>query len=384
MRTDDRVVEVLRRLISMNTVSDRSTIEITDYIAEYLENAGFSIDRMLYERAGVKKVNLIASKGEGSPILALSGHMDTVPFNATDWKNLDPLQLTERSGKWYGRGTCDMKGFLAIAMVAGSNISSLELCRAFALVFTSDEEVGCIGAKELVKERGAVADMCIIGEPTDLMPFILHKGYMYVRIELQGKRGHSSRPDEGLNVIERALPTVLKRINSFRDALRQIRDERLEPPYPTLNTGVVSTGENAAKNIIPNKCVIELDMRPVPGQDVEEIMHSFRRYVTDDEEFVNGVSIRIDYARMPTSPLEVDPNDEVVRAVSEEFGFEACSTSFNTEGGVFRSAGMRSVICGPGSIQQAHQPNEYLHGRYLTEETVQGYSNVIRNICKRR
>lgn len=373
-------VELAKKLISFNTVSNESTQDISDFISNYLEDHGFLIKRHYYELKGVKKVNVIAKKGNGHPRLAFSGHMDTVPFDISKW-NTDPLELTLMGNKYYGRGACDMKGFLAIAMKAGAKIKSSELKKPFALIFTSDEEVGCIGAKKLVKDKGKIADMIVIGEPTELAPFILHKGYMFICVELFGKRGHSSRPDDGFNVIELALSSVLKKIEMFKKHLMAIQDERLEPPFPTLNVGVVTTGDNSAKNIIADYCRLELDLRPVPGQDVQELFHTFSNFITNNSDEMNGVRIKVSYGRAPTFPMETDRESLIVREVEKISGEKATSTSFNTEGGVFNSTGAHSVIYGPGSIEQAHKVNEFIHGHYFSDKNVRKYFNLIHTIC---
>ena len=377
---NQEVSTVLRRLVAMSTVSHESTLEIAGFISEYLEGSGFSIEHHKYNLQGVKKVNVIARKGGYNLRLALAGHMDTVPFDSAQWRT-NPLELTKVGDKWFGMGTCDMKGFLAIAMVVGSRISADELKHPFGLVFTSDEEVGCIGAKNLVRDNGCVSDMFIIGEPTEFKPFTLHKGYMYLKIELFGKRGHSSCPTEGLNVVEQALPNVLKKIKDFKQHLGEIRDIRLDPPYPTLNIGVLSTGKNSAKNIIADYCCIELDIRPIPGQDVPEVFHAFTAYITDEKFETNGVEVKVGYGRAPTVPMETPSESIVVREVERVSEHIACSTSFNTEGGVFNSSGAESVICGLGSIHQAHKPNEFVHEDYLTDLMVEKYIEIIKNIC---
>ncbi|MEK9151514.1 MAG: acetylornithine deacetylase [Patescibacteria group bacterium] len=380
------VIDVLRRLIGMNTVSHRSTREIADFVCNYLEPFGFTIEQHVYrlkdveKKADVEKVNVIARKGGDDLHLALAGHMDTVPFKQDEWRT-DPLELTKMGDKWFGRGTCDMKGFLALAMIAGSRISVSQLKRPFGLVFTSDEEVGCIGAKKLIRDKGRVAEMYIIGEPTEFQPFILHKGYMYISIELRGKGGHGSRPADGINAVERGLLPILGKIEKFKRHLGDIVDIRLDPPYPTLNIGVVSTGENSAKNMIADYCRVELEIRPVPGQDVHEMFHAFSNYLTDGEERVDGVGVKVAFKRAPTPPMETSREALVVREVERMCGHTACSTSFNTEGGVFNASGAHSVICGLGSIQQAHQPNEFVHEKYLTDAMVEKYIATILNIC---
>lgn len=373
------VISVLRRLIAMNTVSSESTVEIAEYISGYLQKGGFTIEHHKYNLRGVQKVNVVARKGGDNLRLAYAGHMDTVPFDPDEWRS-DPLELMKIGDNWFGRGTCDMKGFVALTMVAGSRVPESELVAPFGLVFTSDEEVGCVGAKKLIADKGKVSEMFIIGEPTELEPFTLHKGYMYLVIELKGKNGHSSRPDEALSVID-ALQPLLSKIETFKHYLGEITDLRMSPAYPTLNVGVVSTGENSAKNVIADYCQLELDIRPIPGQDVDEVFQAFKHFVTDGESHINGVEVKIGYGRAPTPPMETPSDALIVKEAERMSGHSACSTAFNTEGGVFNSSGADSVICGLGSIQQAHRPNEFVHEDYLTEAIVERYVATIRNIC---
>ncbi len=334
----------------------------------------------MYYLKNEEKVNVIARKGGDDIHLALAGHMDTVPFEPSEWRT-DPLTLSKVDNKLYGRGACDMKGFIALAMIVGSRISASQLKKPIGLVFTSDEEVGCIGAKNLIRDKGKIANMYIIGEPTEFQPFILHKGYMYVIIELRGKGGHSSRPAEGINVIEQGLLPVLKKIDRFKEHLGEIRDIRLEPSYPTLNIGVVKTSNNSAKNIIADYCKIELDIRPVPGQDVKEVFSAFSRYVTDGEDKINDVDVKVVFGRAPTPPMETSKDTLIVQEVEKMCDHNAGSTSFNTEGGVFNASGSDSIICGLGSIKQAHKPNEFVHEKYISEAMVKKYIATVLKIC---
>lgn len=374
-----KALELARELVRRHSVSDSSTVEIGNFVSNQLESAGFKVRQQPYTLGNTAKVNVIAIKGEGEPKLALSGHLDTVPYDASKWLS-DPLTLAERDGKYFGMGICDMKGFLAVAMAAGMQIPPSELARPFALIFTSDEEVGCIGARRLTKELGKVSDMYVIGEPTEMRPVYLHKGYMFMRVTLTGARGHSSDPKRGKNVIERALPTVLQRLEEFRHALENIVDPRLDPPYPTTNIGRIDTGAGSAKNVIADYCALDFDIRPVPGQDPPEIIDALQKHVAPDGE-INGIKVKIAAVRAPSHPFLTDPDEEIVRAAVAMTGNQPVSTAFNTEGGVFNRAGAKSVICGIGSIKQAHQPNEYLEARYLQDSVTEIYERLIRRLC---
>jgi len=373
-------IEIAEKLISFDTVSNKETGSIADFISEFLEDEGFVIEQYPYIQKGVKKVNMIAKKGGHDTHFALSGHMDTVPYDIRNWST-DPLFLTKKGNKYFGRGVCDMKGFLAVAMKAASYIQEHKLKKPFGLVFTSDEEVGCVGAKKLINDRGKFADTVLIGEPTELESYILHKGYMYVKVELKGKRVHSSRPNEGLNVVQTALPLVLRKINDFKRHLEVISDPRFDPTYPTLNVGVVTTGDNSAKNIIADYCRIELDIRPIPGQDVDDVFRAFSDFISVNEGIDDGLEVKVSFGRTPTPPMETDTGSSLVKSVEKVSGKTSASTSFNTEGGVFNSAGIESVIYGPGSIQQAHKPNEFMHEKYFSDKVVSQYVRLIQDMC---
>ncbi len=373
-------LELTHRLIGHRSVSDTSSRPIADDVSQILEHGGFHVEQHLYHIKGVEKVNVIATKGTGGePELAFSGHLDTVPYNENEWRS-DPLKLTERDGRFYGRGTCDMKGFIGLAMDVGMRIPAHELTRPFRLVLTSDEEVGCVGARRLVEDRPPVAKYVVIGEPTGLQPFILHKGYIYLRIVLRGKEGHSSEPDKGRNAVMLALPHVLMRLNEIRDSLRHVRDGRFAVPFATLNVGVITTGPSAQKNVIAKDCTIELDVRPLPGQDVDEVVHAIQKHVAGDGA-IHGIKVEVHLARAPTPPFETPLHTPIVQELVRAFGQDAASTSFNTEGGILNRAGCLCVICGPGSIDQAHKPDEFIDGKFFADNVAQTYETLVRRFC---
>ena len=378
-------LDLTRRLIAHRSVSDASSRPIADDVSNVLECAGFRIQQHTYTVKGIEKVNVIAIKGNGGlPELAFSGHLDTVPYNDSEWTS-DPLKLTERGGLFYGRGTCDMKGFIALAMDVGMRIPAHSLKRPFGLIFTSDEEVGCIGVRNLVDARsknglGPIANNIVIGEPTNLQPFILHKGYIYIRVLLRGKEGHSSEPDKGLNAVMLALPEVLTRLNELKDSLAQVRNPNFAVPFATLNVGVVTTGKSAQKNVIAKECTIELDIRPLPGQDSHEIVHALREHIAPDGS-INGVTVEVQLARAPTPPFETSPDASIVTNLVDIFGKPPTSTSFNTEGGILNRSGCTCVICGLGSIEQAHKPNEFVSGKFFSETVAQGYERLVHRFC---
>lgn len=378
-----KLFDLTKKLVSFNTVSPTaSTRDIADFVSNYLERAGFTIEQYPYVTDGKEKVNVVARKGGSESFLALSGHMDTVPFNEHDWKlSRNPLELREVCGKAYGRGVTDMKSFLAIAMEAGTMVQTSELKKPFALCFTSDEEVGCVGARKLVREQKVrVAEHIVIGEPTEMIPVYLHKGYIYLAVELFGKKGHSSDPNKGKSVIDLALVPVLNRLFTFKRKLESTTDDRFDPPYPTMNIGAIST-PGSSKNIVPSYCKIELDIRPVPGQDPEELFSVLRDYVQNGIEEMTGIKVKVWYARKHSPPMETPLDSPLVRAAVEASGREATTASYNTEGGIFNTGGTHCVIWGPGSIREAHKPDEFVEMKYLDERMVDIYAAFIRRMC---
>lgn len=375
------LVELTKKLVGFNTVSqESSTKDIADFISNYCESVGFKVEQYPYQNQRLEKINLIARKGGQESELALSGHMDTVRFDPSQWHS-DPITLTLKGDKYVGMGVADMKLFLAIAIKAGEQISEAQLNKPFALCFTSDEEVGCLGVRKLMREGVFVAHSIIIGEPTEWIPIYLHKGYIYASVELKGKRGHSSDPRQGKSVIDLALVPVLNRLAEFKRRLESIVDARFNPPFPTMNIGVITTGEGAAKNIIPDYCRLEFDIRPIPGQDIEEMFTVLTQTISHCIDDIDGIQASMRYNRAPTVAMETAKNAPVVQLTEQLSGREAQSVCFNTEGGVFNASGSQSVIWGPASISQAHKPNEFAHIRWFQQKIVDTYIELIRRMC---
>lgn len=435
MDINEELRQLTAKLVSRDTSSDavdptkdNSTREMANDIAEYLRARGFKITEYSYypdypsiggnsetERTSkkVEKVNLIASKGGDHPILALSGHMDTVQVDPEKWQpKSEALDLTLSDGRFYGRGAVDMKAFLAIAMVAGSRINESELKAPFALYFTSDEEIGCIGIRRLFgllgNEGGSkdvpVPKYVVIGEPTQMVAINAHKGYIYLAVKMHGRGGHSSNPDMGRNAIELLVPAIVGQLNRIATKLRYITDkeERFYPNWPTMNQGKMYTDKDASKNKIAEECTIEFEIRTVPGQDEKEATWVVKQAVLAVVKRLNldnDVYAEVTQMRNPTPPMVTNVCSPVVQAcrslretmsdlpaINDLRGIKTTSNgnisvNYNTEGGMFNSLESQSVIWGPGSITQAHTENEYIDERYLREDVVDQYANLIRQFC---
>ncbi len=382
------LIKLAEKLVGFDTVSQKSsTRKIADFISNYCEKAGFIVEQYPYQnnKEGLGKVNVVVRKGGEESKLSLSGHMDTVPFNPSDW-NTNPLELTEMGDKYYGMGITDMKLFLAIAIKAGEAISEHELKYPFSLCFTSDEEVGCLGARKLIRQNVHIADLIVIGEPTEMIPLNLHKGYMFLRIKLKGKTGHASDPKKGASVVDLALIPVLQKLFEFKNNLAEITDKRFYPPYPTLNIGVVTTdnqesGKKSAKNLIADFCKIELEIRPLPGQDSGELYRVLKQIIIQEISAIKDSDVQIEFGRAPTPPMETNEKSEIAIAVNNVSGEKMQSVCFNTEGGVFNEQGAQTIIWGPGSIHQAHKPREFVDIQYFQPEITYKYIRLIRSIC---
>ena len=313
------------------------------------------------------KANLFATIGpEREGGILLSGHSDVVPVADQDWTT-DPFTMVERDGRLYGRGTCDMKGFIAAAVAMAPLYAERAVERPVHFAFTHDEETGCLGAQalaQILRARGARPAVAIIGEPTSMRVIEGHKGCYEYTTEFIGREGHGSQPDLGVNAVEYAVRYIGKLLDIGEHLKgRAPPQSRFDPPWTTIQVGRIAGG--AARNVIAGRCEVEWEMRPVQDTDVSFVK-------SDIEAYVDGV---LKPAMKAVSPgadvithtigevegLQVASESEARDIVSELTGAdEADVVAFGTEAGLFQAAGMSAVICGPGSIEQAHKPDEYI------------------------
>ena len=360
----EKTLDILDRLIAFPTISSESNRDCIDWIADYLTPLGARC-QITSDTEG--KANIFATIGpdvDGG--LILSGHLDVVPVAGQNWST-DPFVLREDAGLLYGRGTCDMKGFIAACLALAPEFAAAELSRPVHFAFTYDEEVGCLGARVLVDEMvkaGLKPSAAIIGEPTSMRIIEGHKGCCEYTTEFTGVEGHSSLPDLGVNALEYATRYVT-RLMEIRQDLPDFapEDSRFDPPHTTLQVCEFHSG--VAHNVIPNKAAVGWEMRPIQQSD--------RDYVRDQiDTFTRDVLLPEMKAKSPLADiqevfasevagLEPDPQSEavaIVRALTG--GNETDVVSFGTEAGLFQQGGVSAVICGPGSIEQAHKPDEYV------------------------
>src|SRR5258707_32431 len=284
------VQETLRDLVAIDSVSARSNAEIISYLTTRCEAAGFKITRLPYiDPNAVEKINLVAQtpvsdSTDATVELALVGHTDTVPYHPA-W--IEALRLSEKDGKFCGRGACDTKAFIAAVLTAIGSIDLSSLRKPLALAFTADEEVGCLGAKRLATAQPFTARYAIVGEPTSLQPMRAGKGYCLAEIVVRGREAHSAYPQLGASAIFRAA-RLIQRIEEIAEELKSDRRDGFDPPYTTLNVGLISGG--SAKNVIAGGCRFRFKWRTIPGQSSDHVLSKVRTAVADlqtaDPDFV--------------------------------------------------------------------------------------------------
>ena len=373
------VEQILAALVRIDSRSTRTNHEIIAYLSERVADCGMRARLFPYmDERGVEKVNMVAQTAHenfaaGEVELALVGHTDTVPFDPS-WS--EALTLTEREGNLYGRGACDTKGFIAAALTAVQAVDLSRLRRPLALVFTADEEVGCLGAKHLADERALHARYSIVGEPTSLQPMRAGKGYCLAEVSLGGREGHSAYPALGASAIFRAA-RLIARVEALAEQLKGERHEAFDPPYTTLNVGLIEGG--TAKNIIAGRCRFTLEWRPVPGQRAEHVIdligNEIERLRAADEDFTCEIKvIRTDES------IETPADSALVRAMEEATGRGAGTVAFGTEAPQMAALGAQPVIFGPGDIRVAHRTGEFVPVAHL-HACVKTLTGMIERFC---
>lgn len=358
-------VALLGRLISHPTVSSDSNLEMIAELATRLEACGARVS-MFHDDSG-GKANLFATIGPEAPGgLVLSGHTDVVPVTDQDWTH-HPFLMHEGDGRLFGRGACDMKGFIAACVALAPEIAALELRRPIHFAFTYDEEVGCLGARALVPElqsRGIAPAMALIGEPTMMRVIEGHKGCCEYTVRFSGLEGHGSAPDHGVNAAEYAARYVTHLLE-LRTALmlRAPKDGRFDPPWTTINVGRLAGGH--AHNVIAGKAEVEWEMRPVQETDRHFVKHAVEAYV--ESELLPAMRAVCPDADIRTEvigevaglePMDRNAIRDLVAGLLGANGADV--VPFGTEAGLFQEMGMSVVVCGPGSIDQAHKPDEFV------------------------
>jgi len=351
--------ETLAQLVSIDSVSARSNVEIISFLENRCEAAGLAVKRFPYaDENGVEKINLIALAGidftdATSVELALVGHTDTVPYDQ-NW--IDATTLVEREGKLFARGACDTKGFIAAALTAIESMDLKLLRKPLALIFTADEEVGLIGAKRLADARPLRARYSIVGEPTSLQPMRAGKGYCLAEIIVRGREGHSAYPALGASAIFRAA-RVISRIERIAEELQAGRHESFDPPYTTLNIGLIRGG--TAKNVIAGECRLTLEWRAIPGQPSNHALDLLQKALEEEKKLDTDFECEV-IASRADSGFEVSADSEIVHLLERLSGKKAGTVAFGTEAAQMIELGADAVVIGPGNIRVAHQTGEFV------------------------
>ncbi|MGA2776198.1 MAG: acetylornithine deacetylase [Steroidobacteraceae bacterium] len=357
-------VEILERLISFPTVSRDPNLGLIDFVREFL--AGCGIESRLYVDASGRKANLYASVGpQDRGGVLLSGHTDVVPVDGQAWSS-DPFRLREQGGRLFARGSADMKGFIACALRAAQLARKRELKLPLQLAFSYDEEVGCLGVRSLIAGMAGWAHrpkFCIVGEPTLLRTAVGHKGKTAMRASCRGRAAHSARPAAGVNAIHMAVDFIgAVRARQAQLEATGLRDPAYEVPYTTLHVGVIHGG--SALNIVPDHCELELEIRNLAADDPQALVAALRADAAAVSVATRGgPDCGIDLAISNEYPgLETAPEAEIVGFVAALTGNrERIKVGFGSEAGLFSSQlGVPSIVCGPGSIEQAHKPDEFI------------------------
>ncbi len=377
------VRRTLERLVAWPTVSDQPVTELAAFLAERAEALGFRVERF---ESSAGKCNIVAAIGpEGTDGLVLSGHMDVVPVEGQAW-SADPFRLTERDGRLYGRGACDMKGFIAAVDEALHGLPLWRLERELVLIWTHDEEIGCHGSRLLVERlradgRRPLPRAALIGEPTSFRICRLHPGHSTFRIRCQGRPAHSSRPALGLSAIKLAR-RVLELLDSVEADLSVDRafEAELPTPWTVVNAGLIQGG--SAVNIVPEHCVITVGVRPLPGQAIDRFLSHLLPGIAQLD-----AAARADGGRVILEPLQSTPSlltsekAELISLIADLASDPApTGAPFATDGSNLAALGMEPIIFGPGSIDVAHRPDEYIEASALTR-AVEVVSEIVARRC---
>jgi acetylornithine deacetylase len=359
------IVDMIRELVAFPTVSRDSNLDLIHFVRDRLKALDADI-RLTFDD-DKRKANLFATLGpRDAPGIVLSGHTDVVPVEGQAWES-DPFKLIENDGKLYGRGTADMKSFIACALALAPEFVQRGLETPLHLAFSYDEEVGCLGVRRLIADlarAGIRPASCIVGEPTVMKPIVAHKGKKSYRCAVHGLAAHSAYAPHGVNAVEAAAEAIAY----LKHMARRHRDhgpfdKGFDVAHTTVHTGVMYGG--TALNIVPQECVFDFEFRYLPGDDPADLLREFTEYVRKTlEPEMQAVHPAAGFVIEPLSEilsLDTGTETEIVALAQELSGnAEIGKVSFGTEGSQFQRAGIPTVICGPGSIEQAHKPNEFV------------------------
>jgi acetylornithine deacetylase len=365
-KTMDSAIPLLERLVAFDTVSANSNLPLLDFVRGYLQRYGVS-SRLVFNQSG-DKANLYCTIGRDDiGGIMLSGHTDVVPVEGQRWST-DPFRMVSCGNRLHGRGTADMKGWVAGVLAWVPEITKRNLAVPVHIALSHDEEIGCVGVRSLV-DILARSDLrprlCVVGEPTEMQVVIAHKGKQYLRVHVRGLEGHSSLSPFGVNAIENAAQLIvhLQHLGERKQRDGPF-DSEFDVPYSTVMTGVVHGGTNL--NIVPNYCWFDFEVREIPGDDPFALIDECKRYANDHllpRMRTISANATIEFEEVSLRPnLDTPIDEEIVTLAKSWAGREDHGkVAFGTEGALFqRHANIPTVVCGPGSIRQAHKPDEYV------------------------
>jgi len=373
------VVELLRELVSISSVSRESNRGVIAVAQSVLANAGWSFREHAYrDPLGVEKINLIAWPSGAAPIdgafhLVLVCHTDTVP-HSDEWA--EATRLIADGDNLKGCGACDVKGFLACILAAAGEISAAQLNKPVGIILTADEEIGCVGVRRIVAQQALTARFAIVGEPTSLRPVCAGKGYCLAEITVTGREAHSAFPENGVSAIYRAARLIVE-IEKIAERLKEFRADGFSPPWTTVNIGEIDGG--LAKNIVPPSCRFLLEWRPIAGQDPELVLELVRTAIetltTADPPFQYELKV----LRLQEG-FAVSEDSELLASISRTSGNDAASVAFGTEAPWLNKLGAEAVVFGPGSMHSAHSSREHVPRGELYR-CVEILKIVVQDLC---
>lgn len=372
---------LLQQLIALPSISctkpelDQGNRNVINTLANWLEDLGFTAEIQPLNSDG-SKANLIATIGKGSNGLVLAGHTDTVPFDENCW-NYDPFKLTEADNRLYGLGTADMKSFFALIIEAIRDLDLSSLQQPLIILATADEETSMSGAKAVSANHLSGARFALIGEPTGLKPVRMHKGMMMEAIKLTGLSGHSSNPALGNSALE-AMHMVMTELMKWREELQNTNKNPLfEIPVPTMNLGHIHGGDNP--NRICGHCELQIDIRPLPGMKLTDLRHELEQRL---QTTLAGTMVSYETQALfdGVAAVETPADSKLVKAAEKLTSASSQAVAFSTEAPFYNKLGMDTVVLGPGHINQAHQPNEYL-GTDQIKPTVKLIKDLVNRFC---
>jgi acetylornithine deacetylase len=376
-------VELLTRLVGFDTTSRNSNLGLIGFVRDYLDGHGVGYRVSTDASGGKANIHAVIGPRTGGG-LALSGHVDTVPVDGQAW-SADPFAMRRQGGRLFARGACDMKGFVAACLAAVPDFQAMPLRQPLHLFISYDEEVGCAGAVRLIEdmaESGLRPALCIVGEPTSMKPVVAHKGKLSLKVGIKGKPGHSSEPAKGVNAVYAAARAIeWVRLEAERLAAEGPFEEGFDPPHTTIHAGTVHGG--TILNIIPEHAEFTMEWRVIPGDSPYAHLARMQAWIAETIEPAMkaidpacGFSYAIEL-EMPGMGLP--PDHELATVVKQVAGSNSAGkVAYGTEGGFYQEAGIPTIVCGPGDIAQAHQPDEW-----IAEDQLALCDRFVRRVAER-